>query len=721
MLAQLALRPRSPPTLARMTLPARIALVCAFAFSAVLPATLSAQCTDPRPPRAGFKPKFVQDEIVKFSDGYKTYANVLYPDTAPGKCGWPLLVLIHGLSGSRKTPSVEAYALATQGFFIVAYDVRAQGDARTLTGNKGGSQLWALDEWIDLAEIIEWAPKKFPGLVDSKRVAVFGDSQGAVHAWAAAAYSERKLPTNTRRSLPFPKISCVVPRFFPPDTVDAFVPGGTSILRHLPAFAYDFNHPIAELDLNYRIKIAGFLDKNDISGLETFMRSVPGKDYLAELKQTKVPILAVAGWQDNWADPRGIFELFDQLPKATPRRVYLTTGTHGMPFNFNQNVRTILLTESWLKRHLKNESDPIEKGAPYNLSVMPSSSLEYSNQASLWPFRMNRAWPPKSGKVTRYYLRKGKALSTQAAAASEGSTTIKQTVSSGYNVRGYFVDGGKLSKVLTKIPLVDTQFTSAPFAGDAEFACNPKLKLDVVPNAKAFMLGAQIIAVSSTAGERVLASGAQAVRDATPSKSMMVTVELSPLATVVRKGERLRVRIRNLDLQKPDNVEVLRRIPVFAPFSVAMRHEGSTQSWLELCKLPRVTPDIASLSTTIDLAAPGAQRFEVRSSHEWKNAFYVLLAGFSGQGPPQILPNGDPVWIVPDPITVAFAGSVNGPMLTNFGGILNSSGKATATMNLGMIGKLPQDVYGVYMTIVPTFFTFDRGVEAGAPIRLRLR
>ena len=174
-----------------------LALALATLFG---PAPLaSGQCTDPPAPRSGFQRIFEKDKPVTYSDGYKTLANVLYPDATPGSCGWPVLVLVHSLNASRNTPSAEAVGLAAAGFMVVTYDVRAQGDARGNNPGKG-SKLWALDEWIDLAEIIEWTGSTYPGKADLSRVAVFGDSQGAMHSWAAAAYSGRTLPPNSRRT-----------------------------------------------------------------------------------------------------------------------------------------------------------------------------------------------------------------------------------------------------------------------------------------------------------------------------------------------------------------------------------------------------------------------------------------------------------------------------------------------------------------------------------------
>lgn len=682
----------------------------------VLTVSVFGQCRDPVPPRAGFPRTFETNKTIVYSDGYKTLTNVLYPSTPPGSCGWPLLVLVHGLSGSRNTPSVEAVAMAAAGYFVVTYDVRGQADARSMNPGKGAT-LWGLDEWIDLKEVIDWAVRSYPGKVDKSRVACFGDSQGGIHAWAAAAYSGKRLPPNARFNGVFPVIRCVVARFFSADQLATFVPDETSFFRHLPGLAFETAHVIAQLDPAYRTQIAKYMDDDDPRGMVAFMRSVPGKDFLAELEKSTVPILAVLGWRDSWSDPNGVIRLFQRMPATTPKRLYLSVGQHGEPNNLNQGFRRLFLTESWFKRFLKGDVSPIEKGAPVLSSATPADFTTYASPISLWRHRMDRAWPPPETSSKRLFLRGGARLTEQKPDFSEGFSSIKNQVATGYNARGFHRDLGLVGAVLKQIPLSNASFETPPFTETIEIAGNPKLSLGVLPNSTKFLLAARLVAVSPQNGEQILTTGALGVREAT----VRVDFELGALSTVIPAGYKLRLDIRNLDIIRPLTVDDFRRIPFFNTNEVRISHNGFATSWLDVNVRRRVMPDLATAETTISVTDPLPKQFFIRSSSEWKQSFYVVLLGASGQGPPIVFPNGSILWMVTDVATDSFLQSVNGPVLNGFGGVLDADGGARCVLDFRAIAPLPLPIVGLFMQFAPTFFSWERGFEAGTPVRLRFR
>ena len=703
-----------------MKLSLRLAgLVFALVSTASAPRS---QCSDPTPPRAGFSYKYDQDQAVTYSDGYKTLANVLYPDATPPSCGWPLLVMVHGLSGSRSTGSLEAVALVSQGFVVVTYDVRGQADARALNPGKP-SKLWSLDEWIDMAEIIEWAGATYVGRVDLDRVAVFGDSQGAVHAWAAAAWSGKALPSNARRTKVFPQIDCVVPRYFDPHVVDAFVPGGKAFLYYLAGFGFQSPNPIVDLDAAMRAQITSAINSNDASNLAGYLRSVPGFDFVSLLEQTTVPILACVGWQDTWSDPRGVLELFDKLPASTPRRCYMTTGPHGMPLNANQVARQIFLTEAWMKRWLKGAVEPVEKGPTIEVAQMPSVDAEYASPISLWRHRSYSAWPPSGVTSEKLYFRASGGLDAEQPTLSEGQSKVDNVVLANYAPVDFVGDGGEITKVEAKIPRSTIVFTTSAFAKDVEYACIPKLSLYVESLSSNIVLGARLVVVDGTS-ERVLASGGTAVDFQSVPASRRIEVTLSPLASIVKAGQKLRIEVSNYDVQTPDRSggSVFRRIPCFESFTVNVRHNALHQSWLELASLSMVPPSLESAETTISVTSPAAKTFTIRSSNDWKDALYVVLLGFSGEGPAKVFPDGSELWFEPDEGTYAFVTAINLPVCANFAGVLDANGEASITLNLGLLnGQIPPSLVGSSITVAPTFFTFTRGFQGGMTARLRWR
>jgi predicted acyl esterase len=696
----------------------RCLLPTACCLSLALVARLGAQCSDPVPPRNGFPVRVDKDFSITFSDAYRTKANTAQPEATPGPCGWPLAVLVPGLSENRSTPSYDAGALSSQGFFVVTYDVRGQSEALAL--NPGvGSRLWAIDEWIDLAEIIEWAAASHPGKVDKDRVGVFGNSQGGLHAWAAAAYSGKQLPANPRRSKPFPTIKAAVPRFFMPTTVNVFTPDTTSFNLHLPALAYEISNPIALLDIAYRRQLEGLLDGDDPAALATYLRQVPGQDFAGELKTSQVPILAVLSWRDTWSDPNGVFSLLASMPATTPKRLFLTTGYHGLPLNNRELLRHILMTESWFRRFLKNDPDPIELGPPILSSVLPADYATYADVTSLWRQRADVAWPPPNVAEQRWHLRSQARLTRDAPAKTEGHDEVKNTVLNSYSVRSWHADGGSVANVLQNVPLSSFSYTTPAFTEDVEIAGLPVVSLAVQPASRNFLIGVRLLSVSPSQATHVLTTGAAATRLTATPQPMRLRVELGALGCVLPQGYALRLEVRNHDIQKALASETFRRLPIFETTSVRVEHHEDALSWLDLPLRPRVAPDIATAAVAISVSDPSTQPFLLRSSPAYKNGLYVVLLGASGQGPPLTLPDSSKIWLAPDVLTTVFAGMVNGPMLVDFAGVLDSQGEGRCRLDLRPIAPLPPGIIGVFLQVVPFFYTARHGFEGGAPIRLR--
>ncbi|MEC7724740.1 MAG: hypothetical protein VYD05_04455, partial [Planctomycetota bacterium] len=48
---------------------------------------LAAQCSDPMAPASGFAITTATNQLLTYTDGYRTRADVYRPTTAPGPCG----------------------------------------------------------------------------------------------------------------------------------------------------------------------------------------------------------------------------------------------------------------------------------------------------------------------------------------------------------------------------------------------------------------------------------------------------------------------------------------------------------------------------------------------------------------------------------------------------------------------------------------------------------
>ena len=101
---------------------------CLLLALLVAPLALHAQCQDPPTPPQGFPQGELLDQVVTFGDGARTMVDVTFPSAQPSACGWPLLVLVHGLGSSRKDLAWARGNYARAGYVTVCYDVRGHGD-----------------------------------------------------------------------------------------------------------------------------------------------------------------------------------------------------------------------------------------------------------------------------------------------------------------------------------------------------------------------------------------------------------------------------------------------------------------------------------------------------------------------------------------------------------------------------------------------------------------
>ena len=120
-------------------------------------AALAVQCPDPSTPTDGFAYDELLNQQVLLSDGATTAAVARWPQDPPGECGWPLLVLTHGLFGSKASLGAVSREYAAAGYFVVSYDVRGHA------ASTGYHTLWGQRERLDLVEIVRWAARQGPG------------------------------------------------------------------------------------------------------------------------------------------------------------------------------------------------------------------------------------------------------------------------------------------------------------------------------------------------------------------------------------------------------------------------------------------------------------------------------------------------------------------------------------------------------------------------------
>ncbi|MGC6486885.1 MAG: alpha/beta fold hydrolase, partial [Planctomycetota bacterium] len=561
---------------------------------------LPAQCPDPATPASGFAIATTSNQLLTYTDGYRTRADVYRPISAPGPCGWPLLIAVHGLPANKQAAAARAADLAQRGYVVVAYDVRGQGSGIALNPGKG-SGIMSLKEWIDMFEVIEWARSAYPSLVDDQRVGVFGVSQGGAHAWAAAAWSGRQPPPNPRRSTPFPTVDAVAATAMPPSHPDAATLEGAGFKAIWARYAYAPTGPMLAVDPAVKLPWRTFLANDDPEGNYLWLKSDPGRDFSAELQQSAVPTLVTMSWRDNGAGADSALAALESMPASTPKRLYVTTGQHDTPVNDYERDQQLRMRERWFARFLKGDPEPIEDGPLVRSAALPADATTYTDPTSRWRHRADDSLPPQVSSSSRLFLRAGGALSAQAPTTSEPPQRITHQVPAGYTALQWGQSGGgtAVAPTLNVTPLSEHVYTSAPFAEPFEIAGVPTLALAVTPGHPRFFVAARLDLLPPSGGAVTVGRGATGERQPSGPSPTTLSIGLDLLDVVVPAGARLQLRVRNHYIVNTPQGEYFHTMPYLSGYHVDVEHSPGALSFVDLPLRPAVELDLTTATTEL--------------------------------------------------------------------------------------------------------------------------
>jgi predicted acyl esterase len=114
----------------------------------------------------------VQDVSIPMDDGVTIAATLHLPDAAPPAGGWPAIVFLHGLAGTRQPLSALAAASGFTGqtYAVLTFDARGHGQSGGLVGIDGPREI------ADTRAVFQWLADR-PD-VDANNIGAWGVSYG---------------------------------------------------------------------------------------------------------------------------------------------------------------------------------------------------------------------------------------------------------------------------------------------------------------------------------------------------------------------------------------------------------------------------------------------------------------------------------------------------------------------------------------------------------------
>lgn len=685
------------------------------AFALLASATLAAQ--DPPPPKGGFPIRETLGRVVTFADGYRTTVDVRLPDPVKVKApptGWPVLLWVHGLALDRTVGRSVLVGYARLGYVTIAYDVRGQGSAKKLNST-GGSTVVGGPEKADMAEILHLEKRRLGPLMDFDRIGVIGESQGGLHAWAAAAWSGRRMPAPRGGITTFPVIRAVAPQAFSPDLNRTVNPEGNAFgTRAVMALFAPSSIVTFEQRFQTALQIAFVTQNFDI------WKQVARDPWRADVKllaSSKVPVYAHSSWNDSWNAPNSTIDAVRSLPAGTPRLLYMTTGVHGAPRNILEQRYRAELERRWLEVFLKGRKDDISRQPGPLLARVPDDVKTYQDLTSVWGLERLPGFPaPPGARPLRLYLRAGGVLSSTPPSGAEPKDPIQHTVPAAYTPRAFLLARGRPSEVFKFIPLRSVFYRGAPLAADTELAGRGSVDVEIDSTARNLQIHAALFDEDPAGNRRFLVDGFRALRGRAPGAGRY-RIELADTLYVLRKGHRIVLAIENHTWWRPVGQSELRTVPYFETYRFDCVHTPARPSRLTLPVLarPALTARVAAAQFSRSNAANVA--IPIDGSPVRAGALYVTLVGASGTVPGFSF-GGARIPLNVDPLTRTALQEIHAAPFVRFTGKLDALGRGRAALVLPA-NAAPPDTVGRLLSFA-TVTLENAGVSVSAPSSLRI-
>ena len=654
-------------------------------------------CSKPTVPPFGFGLRHSYDNPFTYEDGYNTLCDLAYPDAPVPECGWPLVMLVHGLPGSRLNQRRRADDIAKHGYAVWVYEMRGQVQSIPLNPPTEGFAFYGAVEKYDLAEQIYWAREAFPSIVHPEKVAVCGSSQGGIHGWFAAAYSERTVTDPDRGTIAFPKIDCVAPTNFNAEFHEHFLRDRSSFSPRAIIDAFNPDGPNIIKDPAYSAQVQGAFLSQTPKQLSNAWNLEVDRLWGPKLFTTTVPVFWAHAHLDGAQAPKPALEWIDQMDPSTPVRVMISTGGHLSPINEQEDFVRRDLRIRWFDRWLWGVANNVEHEDGFDLAPLPLDPNDLNDQLYPWHHRRypSRSEPTGTTKTTYYMDSTGSLTTTQP--PSGPSFTLQHIVAPGFDAATWAATPTVLtSTVLNSIPLSEIVYTSTPFATEVELAGRPLVNLWVAANNKNYQLAAVLEAVLPNGQSSMLCAWGKGLLNASLGVPVNVKIGLPPVAAVLPAGSYLRLNIRNHWMLEPP-MSGLEAVPYFETATTLVLHgpPGGQQSTIELPFRP-VGLSLRSSMYEMATQAPELMTILIDGGTGRAGDPYAILVGVSGQVPGTPVPGGKTMPVTMDTVTsqIQQLSQSGSPFVTGLVGVLDAQGSATATIDWTGLPQLASEIAG---------------------------
>ena len=453
----------------------------------------------------------VSDVRIQVSDGESLEATIVKPPGLPPSGGFPAIVLVHGMGGSKNDMHDISILLTLYGYASLAYSVRGQGNSGGLSTIDGDR------ERQDLFEVIQYFRNVSD--IDPNRLGVTGGSQGGIHSWMAAAYR-------------MPGVKAVVPLLATPDFARSLTPNG--------CVKYGLPREMGVGSVRYsgdRDRVRGFIIADEYDSVHAY---IDERDLMKVVDKVQIPVLQGIGWADFLFPVNGGIRAASQLAqRGIPVWSYYGTNGHGEAVDTTEFLFVLQKTVGWFDHWLKG----------FSLDQDSVPMTFYSDDRPGWPHHTSATWPPQPANSLRMYIASDGLSSGPPA---EGAILpFSVAYDSSYSSTAGWDDLYGGTAFLKAFASSTSRRVSAPLSTEIEVTGIPSGHIFVQSDAAKFQAHVEIYDVTDAdTGQvwRFMSRSINGIRKNSQGEAHQIAIEGSALSHIVPAGHRIGVEVTSLDM-----------------------------------------------------------------------------------------------------------------------------------------------------------------------------
>ena len=283
-----------------------------------------------------------QDELVPMADGVQLATTLYLPDGTPPAEGWPAVMMLHGLGGTRADLAALAETQYVQhGYAVLTFDARGHGESGGVVGLDGPAEIGDVRA---LHDRLAARPD-----VDGARIGGWGVSYGAAAVLRAAVDGVA--------------FAALVPHMTWSSLYDALVPQDLAKSGVLAGLLQGIERPSELLARAWDDALRG-------RNLGVLRGVAAERSTLAQLPQLRTPTFWLQGKRDFAFDLLQATEAYSRL--GGPKRLYLGNLGHA-PSTFASDDSAYFLAQGrvWFDRWLKGVPNGIDRRLPVEFASTP--------------------------------------------------------------------------------------------------------------------------------------------------------------------------------------------------------------------------------------------------------------------------------------------------------------------------------------------------------------